>query len=205
MLRSAANKLVSGIGGVDEAGRGPLAGPVVAAVVVLTPGQTIRGVCDSKQLRASQREKLAAIIADEAFAYALGQAGVDEIDRLNILHATMLAMRRAINALKNLPERLQIDGNRAPELPNYSGVAEAIVGGDRTHPAISAASIIAKVHRDQTMIDLDRQFPGYGFAQHKGYPTPQHCRALEILGPCEAHRRSFRPVRLALQAREATA
>jgi ribonuclease HII len=198
--RRATIKLVSGIGGVDEAGRGPLAGPVVAAVVVLEPGQTISGVRDSKQLSASRRESLAAAIREQAVACALGQAEVAEIDKLNILHATMLAMRRAIAALNVVPERLQFDGNRAPDLPGYPGVAETIVGGDRTREPISAASILAKVHRDRIMLGLDRQFPAYGFARHKGYPTAAHRDALLRLGPCPAHRVSFRPVRLVIQA-----
>jgi ribonuclease HII len=186
---------------VDEAGRGPLAGPVVAAVVVLLPGQTISGVRDSKQLSAARRETLAAIIREQAYAWSLGQAEVEEIDTLNILHATMLAMRRAIEALNCAPERLQFDGDRAPELPDYRGVAETIVGGDRSSAAISAASILAKVNRDRTMLALDREFPDYGFARHKGYPTAAHRDALLRFGPCPAHRVSFRPVRLAMQAR----
>lgn len=201
LYRMAANNLWSGIGGVDEAGRGPLAGPVVAAVVVLSPGQIIAGVRDSKQLSAARRETLALQIRDQAFAWSLGQAEVEEIDQLNILHATMLAMRRAIEALRCSPERLQFDGNRAPELPGYAGVAETIVGGDRLSNAISAASILAKVDRDRIMIALDRDFPDYGFAQHKGYPTVQHRDALQRFGPCPAHRRSFRPVRVAMQVR----
>lgn len=199
--RNANNKLVCGVGGVDEAGRGPLAGPVVAAVVVLLPGQTISGVRDSKQLSAARRETLATTIREQAFAWSLGQAEVEEIDTLNILHATMLAMRRAIEALNCVPERLQIDGNRAPELPGYRGVAETIVGGDRTSGVISAASILAKVERDRTMLALDRDFPDYGFARHKGYPTAAHRDALLRFGPCPAHRASFRPVRLAMEAR----
>lgn len=199
--RRATIRLVSGVGGVDEAGRGPLAGPVVAAVVVLEPGQTISGVRDSKQLSASRREALAATIREQAIAWALGQAEVAEIDQLNILQATMLAMRRAIEKLKFVPETLCFDGNRAPDLPGYQGVAETIVGGDRTRMVISAASILAKVHRDRLMLRLDREFPDYGFARHKGYPTPAHRDALLRLGPCPAHRVSFQPVRLVIEAR----
>lgn len=198
--RIATNSLVPGVGGVDEAGRGPLAGPVVAAVVVLSPGQTIGGVRDSKQLSAARRETLAMQIKEQAVGWSLGQAAVEEIDKLNILQATMLAMRRAIEGLGFSPERLQFDGDRAPALRDYFGVAETIVGGDQICIAISAASILAKVDRDRTMISLDRDFPDYGFARHKGYATSEHRLALQRFGPCPAHRRSFRPVRLALHA-----
>ena len=194
------DRLSDTIGGVDEAGRGPLAGPVVAAVVVLAPGQTIDGVRDSKQLTAHRRTALVEVIQCESIAWAIGQADVAEIDTLNILHATMLAMRRAVDALPAAPSRLRIDGNRAPELPRYTGITETLVGGDRLCPAISAASILAKVHRDKLMEDLDRCFPEFGFAQHKGYPTAAHRLKLAEFGPCPAHRRSFRPVRIALAA-----
>jgi len=188
------------IGGVDEAGRGPLAGPVVAAVVVLAPRQKIAGVRDSKQLTAARREELFEVIRREARAWAIGRADVAEIDDLNILHATMLAMRRAVEDLALLPGLLRIDGNRAPDLPGFPGLTETVVGGDRSCPAIGAASILAKVTRDRVMRDLDVQFPGYGFARNKGYPTAAHRDALARIGPCSAHRRSFRPVREALGA-----
>ncbi|MGI9341688.1 MAG: ribonuclease HII [Gammaproteobacteria bacterium] len=188
------------VGGVDEAGRGPLAGPVVAAVVVLAPGQKIDGVRDSKQLTAVRREELFEVIRREARAWAIGRADVVEIDDLNILHATMLAMRRAVEGLAQLPGLLRIDGNRAPDLPGFPGLTETVVGGDRCCPAIGAASILAKVTRDRVMRDLDVQFPGYGFARNKGYPTAAHRDALARIGPCSAHRRSFRPVREALGA-----
>jgi ribonuclease HII len=194
------DRLGDTVGGVDEAGRGPLAGPVVAAVVVLATGQTIDGVRDSKQLTAHRRNILAEVIQRESIAWAIGQADVAEIDALNILHATMLAMRRAVEALPAAPSRLRIDGNRAPEMPRYPGITETLVGGDRLCPAISAASILAKVHRDRLMADLDRCFPEFGFARHKGYPTAAHREALAEFGPCPAHRLSFRPVRLALAA-----
>ena len=196
--RIAANRLVPGVGGVDEAGRGPLAGPVVAAVVVLSEGQTITGVRDSKQLSAARRETLAVQIKEQAVGWSLGQAAVEEIDKLNILQATMLAMRRAVEGLGFSPERLQFDGDRAPVLRNYFGAAETIVGGDRICVAISAASILAKVDRDHAMIVLDRDFPDYGFARHKGYATAEHRAALQRFGPCPVHRRSFRPVQLAM-------
>jgi len=186
------------IGGIDEAGRGPLAGPVVAAIVVLSPGQVIDGVRDSKQLTARRRSALAQEIRSRAVAWSVARAEVAEIDELNILHATMLAMRRAVEQLLCLPDELQVDGNRLPELPGYTGRLTAIVGGDRSCPAISAASILAKVARDDLMFDLDCEFPDYGFAQHKGYPTAQHREALLRFGPCAEHRRSFAPVRRAL-------
>jgi ribonuclease HII len=188
------------IGGVDEAGRGPLAGPVVAAVVVLAPQQRIDGVRDSKQLTAARRDELFDVVRRDALAWAIGQADVNEIDDLNILHATMLAMGRAVGRLALLPGLLRIDGNRAPDLPGYAGVTETVVGGDRRCPAIGAASILAKVSRDRMMRELDARYPAYGFARNKGYPTPAHRDALIRIGPCPAHRRSFRPVREALAA-----
>lgn len=191
-------KLRPGLGGVDEAGRGPLAGPVVAAVVVLSPDQNIPGVRDSKQLSAGRREQLAETIKRQAMAWSLGLADVDEIDTLNILQASLLAMRRAVDGLNFAPALLRIDGNHAPNLSDFGGVTETVVGGDRICGAISAASILAKVHRDRLMTALDREFPDYGFAKHKGYPTVQHRKALMQFGPCPAHRRSFRPVRLAM-------
>jgi ribonuclease HII len=201
----AAADLAAAIGGVDEAGRGPLAGPVVAAAVVLAPGQRIDGVRDSKQLSPRQREARAAAIRSEAVGWAVARADVTEIDELNILHASLLAMRRAVDAvarrLGGAPGRLRIDGNRAPALMRCAGVVETVVGGDRSCPAIAAASILAKVSRDRIMCRLDNRYPEYGFARHKGYPTAMHRDALLRFGPCPEHRRSFRPVRLAMQAR----
>jgi ribonuclease HII len=199
--REVLNSLVPGIGGVDEAGRGPLAGPVIAAVVVLRPDQLIKGAKDSKQLSAARRVVLAEIIKTQSLAWSVGRAEVEEIDDLNILHASMLAMRRAIETLAVVPGTLRIDGNRAPELPGYSGVTETWVGGDRLCNAIASASILAKVSRDQEMLELDREFPNYGFAKHKGYPTAAHRDALIRYGPCLAHRRSFRPVKEAAAGR----
>jgi ribonuclease HII len=179
------------VAGVDEAGRGPLAGPVVAAAVVLDPAFTIEGVADSKTLSAARRETLFENITQRAIAVGIGDASVDEIDRLNIYHATLLAMQRAVLALSVTPVRVLIDGNAAPALP-YP--VTTIVKGDRTEPAISAASIIAKVTRDRLMDELDRRYPQYGFAQHRGYPTAAHVAALERYGASPIHRLSFRPV-----------
>jgi ribonuclease HII len=159
------------IGGVDEAGRGPLAGPVVAAVVVLSPGQRIAGVRDSKRLTPARREELAEQIRHEALEWAIGRCSAVEIDALNILQASLLAMQRAIAALSCAPAQLLIDGNRAPELADYPGRIATVVGGDRLVLAISAASILAKVARDRQMLELDEQFPGYGFARHRLGPT----------------------------------
>src|SRR5882672_2754224 len=182
--------------GVDEAGRGPLAGPVVAAAVIFGP-VAIAGVRDSKTLSARRRSELSDLIRCDARAWAIGIASVEEIDRLNILQASLLAMRRAVLALVPQAHLALIDGNRVPELPLP---ARAIVGGDASHPEISAASILAKTHRDELMRALDSQFPGYGFASHMGYPTPRHLACLRDLGPCAAHRRSFAPVRELLDA-----
>ena len=190
------------IGGIDEAGRGPLAGPVVAAIVVLSPGQHIEGVRDSKQLSASRREVLAGEIMLCADAWSIARADVAEIDEINILQATMLAMRRAVEQLEFLPGELRIDGNRTPKLPDYHGKVTAIIGGDRVCMAISAASILAKVARDDLMFSLDHKFPNYGFARHKGYPTAQHREALLQYGPCAEHRRSFGPVRRVIEGGE---
>lgn len=186
-----------GTGGVDEAGRGPLAGAVLAAVVVLAPGQLISGVRDSKQLSAARREALVERIQREALGFALGRADVAEIDRLNILQASLLAMERAVAGLSQPPAELLVDGNRAPRFAGFAGPVRCLVGGDRSSPAIAAASILAKVARDAEMIELDRSYPDYGFARHKGYPTAAHRAALMRLGPCPAHRHSYAPVRLA--------
>jgi ribonuclease HII len=180
--------------GVDEAGRGPLAGPVVAAAVILDPARPVQGLRDSKQLSASRRSELEQAIRQRALAFAIGQASVQEIDRLNILQASLLAMRRAIEALVPAADFVLVDGNRLPQL---TVDARAIVKGDLLEPAISAASILAKTHRDRLMSTLDAMYPGYGFARHFGYPTPEHLACLGRLGPCEVHRRSFRPVRAA--------
>jgi len=179
------------VAGVDEAGRGPLAGPVVAAAVILDPMRPIAGLRDSKLLSAIARERIAIEIQAHALAWAVGEADVAEIDALNILQATMLAMRRAVLRLSVAPGEAWIDGNRCPEL---ACPARAIVKGDRDVAAISAASILAKTARDAMLIELDGDFPAYGFAQNKGYGTPEHLAALVRFGPCPAHRRSFAPV-----------
>ncbi len=184
------------LAGVDEAGRGPLAGPVIAAAVILDPRRPIDGLRDSKQLSAARRTALAARIRNEALAWALGRAEAAEIDRLNILQATLLAMQRAVAALEPAPQRVQVDGNQAPRL---ACPVEAVVKGDARIPAIAAASILAKVVRDEEMEGLEAQYPGYGFARHKGYPTRAHIESLERLGPCPQHRLSFAPVRDCLQ------
>lgn len=179
------------VAGVDEAGRGPLAGPVVAAAVILDPGRSIEGLADSKALSAARREALAVEIRARARAHAVAQADVAEIDALNILRATMLAMRRAVEALGVAPDEVLVDGNRCPDIAFR---VRAIVKGDRDVAAISAASILAKTVRDALLVELDAVHPAYGFAQHKGYPTPEHLAALARHGPCAAHRRSFGPV-----------
>lgn len=185
------------IAGVDEAGRGPLAGPVVAAAVILDPARPVAGLADSKLLSERQRAELELEIKEHALAWAVARADVDEIDALNILWASMLAMRRAVLALSTAPLLALIDGDRCPaELPCP---AQAIVKGDETVAAISAASILAKVARDRELTALDAQYPGYGFAQHKGYSTRGHVAALELLGACPIHRRSFEPVRRVLR------
>jgi ribonuclease HII len=179
------------IAGIDEAGRGPLAGPVVAAAVILDPRRPIGGLRDSKRLSARQRECLAVEIRARAIGWAIGEADVAEIDEINILQATLLAMRRAVAALSIAPGEAWVDGNRCPDLPC---VTRAIVGGDRSVAAISAASILAKTARDAQLVELDHRYPGYGFAQNKGYGTPAHLAALAHRGPCPAHRRTFGPV-----------
>lgn len=178
--------------GVDEAGRGPLAGPVYAAAVILNPQKQVRGLADSKVLKAERREVLAERIKERATAWAVSSASVEEIDRLNIFHASMLAMKRAVEALGVRPEEAWIDGNQCPrELPCR---AKAFVDGDARLKPISAASILAKTARDAEMCALHERYPGYGFDQHKGYATAVHLDALGRAGPCEIHRRSFYPV-----------
>lgn len=183
------------IAGVDEAGRGPLAGPVVAAAVMLGPGRPIPGLADSKRLPARRREHLAGRVRAQALAVAVAVVEADEIDRLNILQATLVAMHEAVTALRPAPRAVLVDGDHCPEL---DVPARAIVGGDALEPAIAAASIVAKVERDRIMKTLDGIHPGYGFGAHKGYGTRAHLEALGRLGPCAAHRRSFAPVRAVL-------
>lgn len=180
------------VAGVDEAGRGPLAGPVVAAAVILDDANEISGLADSKKLSEKKREYLAASIQEKALSWSVARVEHQEIDELNILQASLLAMKCAVEGLDIEPDHVQVDGNRAPNL-SYS--VEAIVKGDQTIAAISAASILAKVSRDQEMVAFGERYPGYGFAQHKGYPTKQHLLALEKLGVCPIHRRSYGPVR----------
>jgi ribonuclease HII len=190
---------VPGVAGVDEAGRGPLAGPVAVAAVILDPARRIDGLGDSKALSEARREALFPRIQSDALALAIVFVHADEIDRLNILQATMAGMRRAVAALATTPSRVLVDGNRVP--PGLGIAAEAIVKGDAKIAAISAASILAKVARDRWMLDLDAAHPEYGFAAHKGYPTPEHLDALRRFGPCAAHRRSFAPVNAAMVPR----
>lgn len=188
------------VAGIDEAGRGPLAGPVVAAAAVLPSGVAIDGLTDSKQLDAEERERVYADIVSVADAWSVAWADVAEIDSINILQATMLAMRRSLIALPIVPKLVLVDGNRLPSM-EFFGIrfdAEAVVGGDLCEPVISAASVIAKVTRDRMMRRSDRLYPEYGFAQHKGYCTRRHLAALARSGPCEQHRRSFAPVRESL-------
>ncbi len=190
------------IAGVDEAGRGPLAGPVVAAAVILDDRSPIKGLADSKVLTALKRERLYDEIRAKALCCSIALASVEEIDRLNILQATMLAMQRAVNGLRLKPTKVLVDGNR---LPSLNVLAEAIVSGDALVPAISAASILAKVTRDHLLEEMHVEYPGYGFDRHKGYGTALHLKALETLGPLEVHRRSFAPVARAWAARSETA
>jgi len=179
------------LAGVDEAGRGPLAGPVVAAAVILDDSKRIRGLADSKVLTPLQRDRLFDQIREKALCCAVGEASVEEIDTLNILHATMLAMKRAVEGLRLKPAKVLVDGNRLPKL---DVLCEAVVGGDATVKSISAASIIAKVTRDRMLQQLHEEFPQYGFASHKGYSTQEHLEALRTHGPCVHHRRYFAPV-----------
>ena len=180
------------IAGVDEVGRGPLAGPVIAAAVILDETKHIEGLADSKTLSAKRREELSVLIKERALCWALGRAEVEEIDRINILQASLLAMQRAVATLSLPPALVLVDGNQAPEL---GCPVQTVVRGDISIPAISAASILAKVTRDAEMCELDSRFPGYGFSKHKGYPTAAHLRALEKQGVSTIHRRTFGPVR----------
>lgn len=180
------------LAGVDEVGRGPLVGAVVAAAVILDPARPIAGLNDSKALSAKRRQSLDGEIRERALAFAVAEASPAEVDELNIYHATHLAMRRAIDALSPAAEYLLVDGNR---LPGHPLPGQAVVKGDARHPAIAAASILAKVARDAQMLALDGRHPDYGFARHKGYPTREHLAALERLGPLPEHRRSFAPVK----------
>jgi ribonuclease HII len=186
------------IAGVDEAGRGPLAGPVAVAAVILDPRRPIAGLGDSKALSEARRDELEPLIRERALAWHVEWVAAAEVDRLNILHATMAGMARALRALAPSAEHALIDGNRLP--PGLPCPAEALVKGDSREPAIMAASILAKVARDRLMRELDTRHPGYGFAVHKGYPTPEHLENLRRLGPCSEHRRSFAPVRECLAA-----
>lgn len=183
------------VAGVDEAGRGPLAGPVVAAAVILDPRRPIEGLDDSKKLSARQREALFPLIRERSVAWSVIEITALEIDHLNILQATLLGMKNAIEALDPAPALALVDGNKSPDV---ACAVRTIVQGDRLEPAISAASILAKVTRDHRMLEFHEEFPEYGFDRHKGYPTAEHRRLLQEMGPCEIHRRSFAPVRNAL-------
>lgn len=187
------------VAGVDEVGRGPLCGPVVTAAVILDPSRPIQGLNDSKKLTEARREALYDEICEKALAWCIARAEVEEIDSLNILHATMLAMQRAVEGLSVVPKLALIDGNRCPKL---SVPSAPVVQGDAQVPAIAAASILAKVSRDREMVALDLIYPGYGMAGHKGYPTPEHLGALQRLGPTPIHRRSFAPVKALLEVLE---
>lgn len=180
------------VAGADEAGRGPLIGDVVAAAVILDSNAPIDGIHDSKKLSPKKREYLYYQIQERALAWSIARASVDEIERLNILHASLLAMKRAVNGLTTQPDFVKVDGNR---LPNWSYNSEAIVGGDALVAEIGAASILAKVARDIDCLKWDKMYPGYGIAAHKGYPTKQHLAALKTLGPTKLHRKTFSPVK----------
>ena len=184
-------KITGLVAGVDEAGRGPLAGPVVAAAVILDDQNPIAGLADSKKLSAARREWLFDEIRAKALCCSIAQASVEEIEQLNILQATLLAMKRAVQGLRLTPKKVLVDGNRLPVL---SMMAEAIVQGDALVPSISAASILAKVHRDRWCATMDLAYPQYGFSKHKGYGTAQHLAALQLHGACPEHRKTFRPV-----------
>ena len=187
------------IAGVDEAGRGPLAGPVVVAAVILDPKRPIAGLNDSKKLSAKRREHLAKQIKQHAMSLAIIEVSAQTIDQLNILQATLQGMAQAVAALDHVPDRVRVDGNQRPPI---DGEVETWVGGDALDEAIAAASILAKVHRDQWMAALHQTYPAYGFDRHKGYPTAEHLNALARLGPCPAHRLTFKPVTRALEARQ---
>ncbi|MFW1734554.1 ribonuclease HII [Acinetobacter sp. ULE_I001] len=184
------------VAGVDEAGRGPLVGSVVAAAVILDPNNPIQGLNDSKKLTEKKREKLFVEIQEKAIAWAIAEATHQEIDELNILQASLLAMRRAVETLKTIPEHVLVDGNKVPK--GLSMSCDAVVGGDALHAEISAASILAKVTRDHEMVELDKQYPQFGFAKHKGYPTKAHFEAIAEHGVIDQHRRSYSPVKKAL-------
>lgn len=192
MMKQSQPQLVAG---VDEVGRGPLAGPVVAAAVILDPEKPIHGLADSKALTEKTRQRLDQQIRESALAWAIGRAEVEEIDEINILQASLLAMRRAVVSLHTQPEHALVDGNRCPDLPCS---CEAVIKGDQSVKAISAASIIAKVARDREMEEMDGLYPGYGFLRHKGYPTKLHMESLRELGVSPIHRKSFGPVKKAL-------
>ena len=196
------NQVEDLVAGVDEVGRGPLCGAVVTAAVILDPMRPIAGLNDSKKLTEARREKLFDEIREKALIWGISRAEVEEIDEFNSLHATMLAMQRAVEGLSITPNLAMIDGNRCPKL---AMPAEAVVKGDSKVPAIAAASILAKVSRDREMAAFELQYPGYGIGGHKGYPTSVHLEALERLGPTPIHRRSFGPVRRAYEAREGLA
>jgi ribonuclease HII len=187
------------LAGVDEVGRGPLAGDVVTAAVILDPRRPVAGLADSKKLSVTRRNQLAEEIREKALSWYVARASVDEIDQYNILRATLMAMVRAVDGLTLKPEYVAVDGNR---LPDWGYAAEAVVRGDDKVPAISAASILAKVCRDAEMCLAERAFPGYGFASHKGYGTRAHREAIALLGPCLIHRKSFEPVKSLLSARQ---
>lgn len=191
------------VAGTDEAGRGPLVGSVVAAAVILDPNRPIDGLNDSKKLTEKKREKLFIEIQENALAWAIAESSAQEIDELNILQASLLAMRRAVEALKIQPEHVLIDGNKLVQ--GLSMSCAAVIGGDALHAEISAASILAKVTRDHQMVELDRQYPQFGFAKHKGYPTKAHFEAIAQHGVIQEHRRSFSPVRNALAAMQVKA
>lgn len=183
--------------GVDEAGRGPLAGPVVVAAVILPAQYDLAELDDSKRLSAPSRERLAPLIEQQAIAYAVEFVEVDEIDRVNILRATLNGMQRAVERLQPVPHEVLIDGNRAPHLPFD---VRTVIGGDRLVASISAASVLAKVYRDRLMMTMHEHYPDYGFDRHKGYPTALHLERLKVLGPCPIHRKSFAPVRRTIES-----
>ncbi|MES9952936.1 MAG: ribonuclease HII [Candidatus Thiodiazotropha sp. 6PLUC2] len=192
MSSKQSKQIIQLLAGVDEVGRGPLAGPVVAAAVILHPDRPIQGLADSKKLSEKRREALDIVIREQAYCWSLGRAEVEEIDKINILQASLLAMKRAVEGLSVVPHQALVDGKHLPVL---ACPAEAVIGGDSSVAEISAASIIAKVARDREMVELDAQYPGYGLAKHKGYPTKQHLAGLDDHGVTPIHRRSFGPVK----------